>query len=107
VVTLRGAFQGAKLTDDGKAKLESLGRVAASHPAFGVQVVVHDAQPSAAKDDDAQRADATVRALVTGGAAVARVKAELAGARTPAADPSDSRLRARNERIDIVFVAGS
>ncbi len=108
VVTLRGAFQGIKLTDDGEAKVESLGRVAASHPGFGIQVVVHDAQPPASKDEsDARRADATVKALVTGGAAALRVKAELAGARAPAVDPGDSRLRARNERIDIVFVAGS
>ncbi len=108
VVTLRGAFQGGKLTDEGEAKLESLGRVAAAHPRFGVQVVVHDAQPPSLKDDaDARRADATVKALVTGGAAAARVKAELAGARAPTVDPSDTRLRARNERIDVVFVAGS
>jgi flagellar motor protein MotB len=108
VVTLRGAFQGTKLTEDAEAKIESLGRVAASHPGFGVQVVVHDAQPPASRDEgDARRADATVKALVTGGAAAARVKAELAGARAPAVDPGDSRLRARNERIDIVFVAGS
>jgi flagellar motor protein MotB len=108
VVTLRGAFQGPTLTDDGEAKLENLGRVAAAHPGFGLQVVVHDAQPPAAKDDsDARRADAAVKALVTGGAAATRVKAELAGARAPAADPGDAHLRTRNERIDIVFVAGS
>ncbi len=108
VVTLRSTFQGTKLTDDGEAKLESLGRVAAAHPKFGVQVVVHDAQPPSPKDDaDARRADATVKALVAGGAATARVKAELAGARAPTVDPGDARLRARNERIDVVFVAGS
>ena len=107
-MTLRGAFQGTKLTDDGEAKLESLGRVAASHPGFGVQVVIHDAQPPVTKDDgDARRADATVKALVTGGAAAPRVKAELAGARAPIVDPGDTRLRPRNERIDVVFVAGS
>jgi hypothetical protein len=107
VVTLRGAFEGAKLTDEGESKLESLGRVAASHPGFGVQVVVHDAQPPATKDEsDARRADATVKALVTGGAAAARVKAELAGARAPVVDPGDIRMRGRNERIDVVFVAG-
>jgi flagellar motor protein MotB len=107
VVTLRGAFEGTKLTDEGESKLESLGRVAASHPGFGVQVVVHDAQPPAIKDEgDVRRADATVKALVTGGATAARVKAELAGARAPVVDPGDSRMRGRNERIDVVFVAG-
>lgn|GEM_PF-361878 len=108
VVTLRSAFQGAKLTPDAETKLESLGRVAAAHPGFGVQVVVHDAQAPAAKDEtDAQRADATIKALVTGGAVAARVRAELAGARAPAVDPSDARLRTRNERVDVVFIAGS
>jgi flagellar motor protein MotB len=107
VITLRGTFQGTQLTADGGAKLESLGRVAAAHPRFGVQVVVHDAQAPSPKDDaDARRAEAAVKALVTGGAAPARVKAELAGARAPAIDPGDSKLRARNERIDVVFVAG-
>ncbi len=107
VVTLRGVFQGPTLTDDGKAKLEGLGRIAASHPGFGVQLVVHDALPPAAKDEsDARHADAAVKALVTGGAPAARVKAELAGARAPAVDPGDARLRARNERIDVVFVSG-
>jgi flagellar motor protein MotB len=108
VVTLRGVFQGTKLTDEGEAKLESLGRVAAAHPKFGVQVVVHDAQALGPKDDaDTRRADAVVKGLVAGGATAARVKAELAGARAPTVDPGDAKLRARNERIDVVFVAGS
>jgi flagellar motor protein MotB len=108
VVTLRDAFEGAKLTDDGQAKLENLGRVAAAHPGFGVQIVVHDAQPRAPKDEsDARRADAAVKALVTGGATATRVRTEQAGTHAPAVDPTDPRLRARNERIDVVFVAGS
>jgi flagellar motor protein MotB len=108
VVTLRGTFKGSTLTDEGETKLESLGRVAAAHPGFGVQVVVHDALPPATKDDgDARRADAAVKALVTGGAAAPHIKAELAGARAPTVDPGDARLRPRNERIDVVFVAGS
>jgi hypothetical protein len=108
VVTLRDAFQGEKLTGDGETKLENLGRVAAAHPGFGVQIVVHDALPRAPKDEnDARRADAAVKALVTGGATATRVKAELAGTRAPAVDPTDARLRPRNERIDVVFVAGS
>jgi outer membrane protein OmpA-like peptidoglycan-associated protein len=107
VVTLRGAFQGTQLTPDGQTKLANLGRVAASHPGFVVQVVVHDAVAPAARDEgDARRADATVKALVTAGASAPRVKAELAGALAPAVDPTDARLRARNERIDVVFVGG-
>lgn len=106
VVTLRGAFRGAELTSDAAAKLKDLGRVAATHPGFAVQIVVHDAQPPAPKDAiDAKRAEAAAQALVGGGAAAARTKTELAGARLPVVDPADARDRARNERLDVVFVA--
>jgi hypothetical protein len=88
------------------AKLKELGRVAAAHPSFALQVVVHDAQPPRPKDDvDARRAEAAARALVDGGATAARLKTELAGARAPVVDPADAKLRARNERLDVVFVA--
>jgi outer membrane protein OmpA-like peptidoglycan-associated protein len=66
---------------------------------------VHDAQPPAPGDaGDAKRAGATVKALVAGGADAARIHAELAGARLPIIDPSDAKMRARNERVEIVFV---
>ncbi len=108
VVTLRGAFQGPRLTSDGEAKLLTLGRIASSHPHFAVQVVLHDAEIPSAKDDgDAQRTGATVKALLAGGAPAARVKAELAGTEAPVVDPNDAKVRIRNERLDIVFVAGS
>jgi hypothetical protein len=108
VVTLRGFFRGVDLTTDGDAKLQSLGRVAAAHPGFALQVVVHDAQAPGPKDDsDTKRADAATRALVAGGAAAPRIKTELAGARAPVVDPADARARARNERLDVVFVAAA
>jgi outer membrane protein OmpA-like peptidoglycan-associated protein len=106
VVTLRGAFQGASLTKDADAKLKELGRVAAAHPTFAIQVVVHDASaPSAAElTADAQRGDAAAKALVAGGAIATKVKTETAGARAPLVDPADAAHRARNARIEIVFV---
>jgi hypothetical protein len=105
VVTVRGAFQGKALADGWAAKLQDLGRVAMSHPAFALQIVVHDAAAPGAKDDaDARRAEAAVKALVAGGAAAGRVDTELAGARAPVVDPADRKLRARNERLEIVFV---
>src|SRR6185312_4482831 len=108
VVTLRGAFRGDALTDDGATRLANLGRVAAAHPGFAVQVVVHDAvQPSEKDETDAHRADAAVKALVAAGTPAAHVKSELAGARAPTADPADAKVRGRNERLDVVFVAGS
>jgi hypothetical protein len=103
-VTLRDAYQNDALTEDAQAKLRELGRAAASHPSFGVQVVVHDATPSAGDSGDARRAKAAMAALVAGGAAPERVASELAGARLPIADPTDARERKRNERIEVVFV---
>jgi len=106
VVTLHDAFRGLELGADALKRLSDLGRVAAAHPGFALQVVVHDAQPPRPKDDaDARRAAAAVQALVTGGAAAARIKPELAGSRAPVVDPADARQRGRNERLDVVFVA--
>jgi hypothetical protein len=105
LVTLRGTYRGIELTDAAMAKVKDLGRVAAAHPTFGVQVVLHDAQPPAPKDEgDARRADATAKALVSGGASATRIRSELAGARLPVVDPGDAKTRARNERVDVVFV---
>jgi hypothetical protein len=106
VVTLHDAFHGPALTPDAAKKLADLGRVATAHPGFAVQLVVHDATAPAPKDTaDAKRADAAVQALVTAGAPAARVKSETVGARAPLLDPSDATARARNERLDVVFVA--
>ena len=106
VVTLRGAFRGVDLSDEGQAKLKTLGEVAAAHPGFAVQVVVHDAEPRVPKEFDAKRADATVKALVAAGALAPRVKAEVAGALAPLVDPADAAYRSRNERLEVVFVNG-
>lgn len=107
VVTLRSIFQGDKLTRDGEAAVKDLGRVAAAHPSFGVQVVVHDAErPSPSEVAvDQKRGDAVARALVEGGAASSKVKVEQAGARAPLVDPKDARRRDRNARVEVVFVA--
>jgi outer membrane protein OmpA-like peptidoglycan-associated protein len=109
VVSLRGLFRaapaGAALTDEGAARLADLGRVARAHAAFAVQVVIHAADPSAAsRDRDARRAEAVATALVAAGADRARLHAELAGARLPVVDPADAANRARNERVEVVFV---
>lgn len=105
VVTLHDAFNGAELAREAGAKLKELGRVAAAHSGFALQVVVHDARAAAPKDTtDSRRADATVQALVAGGANTSRIKAELAGTRTPLVDPSVATARSRNERVDVVFV---
>jgi hypothetical protein len=104
VVTLRDAYRGVQLTTEGAHRLADLGQVAAAHPAFGLQVVVHDAGPQSS-ETDTQRAKLVVKALTEAGANPSTIAYELAGARAPVADPTDPRWRARNERLEVVFVA--
>jgi len=102
VVTLRDPFRGIRLTDTTMGKLKELGRIAAAHPAFALQVVVHDSTtpaPGPKTDGDIRRGDAAVQALLAGGASASRVQAELG-----VADPSDPRTGARTEQLDVVFV---
>ncbi len=105
-VTLRSAFEGARLTTEAAARLRDLARVATAHPAFALQVVVHDAVRPAARGDeaDAKRARDAVQALVAGGAADSRIATELARANAPLADPSEPLAAKRNERLEVVFV---
>jgi flagellar motor protein MotB len=107
VVTLRGAFKGTALSPEAEATIKELGRVAAAHPAFAVQVVVHDATaPGAAEAaNDQKRGEAVAKALVDGGAASGKMKVEQAGARAPIVDPEDTKHRDRNARVEIVFIS--
>ncbi len=107
VVTLRSAFKGDRLTPESEGSVKDLGRVAAAHPTFAVQVVLHDAQaPSTAEAAQNQkRGEAIVEALVAGGIPGAKVKVEQAGAKAPVVDPKDAKHRDRNARVEIVFVS--
>ena len=107
VVTMRSAFRGEKLTPEAEAALKDLGRVAAAHPTFAVQVVVHDATAPAAAEivTNQKRGEAIVQALVGSGAAAAKMKVEQAGAKAPVVDPKDTRHRDRNARVEVVFVS--
>lgn len=109
VVTLHGVFKGEALTPEATATLKDLGRVAAAHPTFSVQVVVHDAAAPSANEAsaDARRGDAVAKALHDGGASSAKTKVEQAGARIPLFDPADAKRREKNARIDVVFVSAS
>lgn len=107
VVTLRSAFKGEKLTPEAEASVKDLGRVAAAHPTFAVQVVIHDAQSPSAADvaTNRKRGESITQALVSGGIAATKVKVEQAGSRAPVVDPKDARHRDRNARVEIVFVS--
>ena len=107
VVTIRGAFKAAALAPEAETRLKELGRVAAAHPTFAVQLVIHDATTPSAQEatTNTKRGEASQKALTDGGAAAARVKVELAGARAPLVDPTDAAHRARNARLEIVFIS--
>jgi hypothetical protein len=104
-VTLRGVFGGAALTPQGEARLAELGKIAAAHAAFPVEVVLHTDKPLSDKEEPAHRAKAELAAralLKTAGGSV-RALPLVAGNRAPIADPSGPD-RARNARLEIVFV---
>jgi flagellar motor protein MotB len=112
VVTLRTLFPAGKtekLSTEGESTLKDLGRIAAAHPGFGVQVVIHDASTPSAADIslDKKRGEAITKALTEGGASAAKTKVEQAGSRAPVFDPSDAKRREKNARIEIVFVGGA
>ncbi|WP_437298154.1 hypothetical protein [Sorangium sp. So ce426] len=112
VVTLRGLFAGNALTKDGEARLRDLALVATAHPSFPVAVVVHTDREIPAREEPAwaARADAVVRALgpaqgatASGAPAGPSIAPFLAGSASPVVDPGGSE-RARNARIEIIFV---
>jgi outer membrane protein OmpA-like peptidoglycan-associated protein len=106
VLTLRGLFDGDKLSRAGENSLKDLGRIAAAHPGVGVQVVLHDAMPQKAEEKERPSvwSRAIRQALVEGGAADAKLALEHAGDRAPVFDPTDAKRRAQNARIEVVFV---
>jgi hypothetical protein len=104
-VTLRGVWSGGSLAPTGEARLVELGKIAAAHPTFPVEVVLHTDQPLSDKEEPAQRARAelAVRALLRGAGNAVRAMPLVAGNLVPIADPKGPD-RARNARLEIVFV---
>jgi len=102
VVTLRGLF-GAKgaLSAEGEKVLTLLGRVAKAHPEFPVLVVTHSKKGSGSNDDP--QAKTVTDALTRAGAP--HVDASAVGSAQPVVDPARPGAAARNERVEIVFVA--
>jgi outer membrane protein OmpA-like peptidoglycan-associated protein len=100
VVTLREVFKGEEITSAAKERLAGLGRVAKTHPAFPVLVVVHSARGGSA-ERDLKRAKSVAALLTEQGAG--RVESHGAGTAQPVVVGGD----ARNERVEVVFVAPS
>jgi hypothetical protein len=103
VVTLERAFEGNdQLTKDAEKRLAELALVAKSHPAFPVLVVLHSAArlPEAREATRLERSTAALRA---GGAKA--VEATSVSNTLPGLDRRKPGAAARNERLEIVFVA--
>jgi outer membrane protein OmpA-like peptidoglycan-associated protein len=102
-VSLRGLFgPDGKLTERGRPELERLVRVAGSHPDFPVLLVGHtsSARSSAEVERELQLLSA---ALAESG--VSRLAVASVGDRQPLLPERSPSARARNQRIELVFVA--
>jgi len=108
VVTLRNLFEGDRVGEDGSAALKAIAAVAVSHQSFPVMVVVHDGRTLSPRGKASSKARGrAVVAVLRDQLGVARVtEAEVAGTTIPVVDPAGKHV-ARNERIDVVFVAPS
>lgn len=104
VVTLRGAFSGDKVTREASEQIESLGRVAAANPALPLLIVLHEAEPPRAEAQKRSERRAEAIKQLIGKHRAAKVEALQAGATRPVVDPSNKKDRARNERVELVFV---
>jgi outer membrane protein OmpA-like peptidoglycan-associated protein len=106
-VALRNVFSGggAALTPQGEAKLVELGKIAAAHPTFPVEIVVHTDKPAGAREQDGlkARAEAAAKAVEKGGGGKVRTLPLVAGSGVPLADPAGPD-KARNARVEVVFV---
>jgi hypothetical protein len=99
VVALRGLFDAkGALTPEGAKALEALSRVAKAHPAFPVLVVLHGKSPGA-------EARKTTVASALSAAGVPRAEAVFVGRAQPVVEPARAGSSARNERVEVVFVA--
>jgi hypothetical protein len=107
-ITLRGVFKeagsAAALTPAGEARLAEIGRIAAAHPTFPALVIVHKEKALSPKEEPLERARAEALAkVITATARGAKVEAIVAGNAAPVVDPAGAD-RARNARVEIVFV---
>ena len=104
-VAFRGLFDGrGALVPAAAARLAEIGKIAAAHPAFPVEIVVHNDKPVSAKDEAGQRArgEAVAKAIADT-ARGARIETIVAGNAAPVVNPAGAD-RARNSRVEIVFV---
>jgi outer membrane protein OmpA-like peptidoglycan-associated protein len=102
-VSLRDLFapDGA-LNERAREELKRLGQIAGRHPDFPVLLVGHSASPRGAPEVDRQLA--TVSSALSG-SGVAKLEAWSVGDREPLLPAHSPAANARNQRIELVFVA--
>ncbi len=99
----RDVFQGNELNEAGKQALAAAALVARAHASVSVQLVVHDADAATTPTSE-RRLEASLKALEANGVARERLRGDLAGNHLQIVPPSDAARRARNARLDVVFV---
>ncbi len=111
LVVLAAPFDKDHLTTRASDALEALAAIALAHPKSALQLVAHDASSGAAVETDEHRAlvdkrlDDAAHVLEAAGIPATRRHAVRAYGRLPIVDPTDSAHRARNERLEVVFVS--
>ncbi|MBI2389409.1 MAG: hypothetical protein HYV09_07415 [Deltaproteobacteria bacterium] len=98
---------GAKLTAAGKKRLAALGAIAKAHPTWALVIVVHAAPGKTDAARDAARAKVVSQELAAVGVDASRIAVSTPGAALLAHDPKDPKSHPKNERVELVFVAGS
>lgn len=105
VVTLRGLFgKDSTLSGPAVSTLQALGRVASTHPAFPILVVLHRSGAGGAERDK-PRLEALTNTLKQAGAT--KVESATGGDAVPLVEPKRPGANERNERVEVVFVAPS
>ena len=99
VVTVRDAWSKGGLNASARARIDTLARAAATHPAFPIEVVVHQDRDGAKARVSAERLAGAVRGALEN-AGVVHVSTILAGVSAPLVEHSP-----RNARVELVFVA--
>jgi outer membrane protein OmpA-like peptidoglycan-associated protein len=102
-VSLRDLFGAdGKLTERSRPELERLVRIAEAHPDYPLLLVGHSSSERGTAEVDRQLE--LLRSALSG-SGVSKLAVESVGARQPLLPERSPSARARNQRIELIFVA--